>query len=73
MTQRRNLNALVETTSYSNVIVLEAVFSEHGDLASSFGINARTSLALIVGGKLVDTNVGGTSASRVKAFLDQAG
>lgn len=71
-TQRKNLSALVAQDAYSDVIVLEAIYSSHRDFAASMGINARTSLALIVNRELVAIEVGGTSTSRVKALLDQA-
>ena len=71
--QRRNLSALLEEEAYQDVIVLQAVFSKHRDFASSLGIKARTSLALIVDGELAEINVGGTSTSRVQNLLDSAG
>jgi len=71
-TQRRNLSALLEQEQYSDIIVLEAVYGENRDFASQLGINARTSLALIVDRDLVAIEVGGTSVSRVQALLDQA-
>ena len=71
-TQRRNLNTLVQQDAYSDIIVLEAIFSEHREFAASMGINARTSMALIVNRNLLATEVGGTSTARVQALLDKA-
>lgn len=72
-TQRRNLSALLEDEAYQDVIVLEAIFGEHRDFAASLGINARTSLALIVDRNLTAIEVGGTSTASVQALLDAAG
>jgi thiol-disulfide isomerase/thioredoxin len=72
-TQRCNLSALQQQDAYSGIIVLEAIFSEHRNFASSMGINAHTSLALIVNRDLVAIEVGGTSRARVQALLDKAG
>ena len=67
-----HLNALTASEPYSDFIILEAFFGEQRDLAQSMGINARTSLALIVNRELVAIEVGGTSVDRVQALLDQA-
>lgn len=72
-TQRRNLSLLLEQEAYEDVIVLEAIFSENRDFASNLGINARTSLALIVDRELAAIDVGGTSVARVQNLLDAAG
>ena len=72
-TQRRNLAALVSQGEYQDTIVLEATFSQHRDFAADLGINARTSLALIVDRDLVAIEVGGTSSAAVQALLDAAG
>ena len=69
-TQRRNLSALLEQDAYSDVIVLEAVFSEHRDFAAQLGIRARTSLALIRDRELAAIEVGGTSVTSVQALLN---
>ncbi len=72
-TQRRNLSTLLENEAYADVIVLEAIFSEHREFASSLGINARTSMALIVNRELTAIEVGGTSTASVQNLLDAAG
>ena len=70
-TQRRNLNALLlSDEAYEDVIVLEAVYSDHREFAATLGIRTRTSLALIVDRELVAIEVGGTSQARVQALLD---
>ena len=67
--QRRYLRAALEDEAYADVIVLEAVHSEHRDFAKSLGINARTSLALIDGRELVAIEVGGISPKAIAALL----
>ena len=69
-TQRHNLQTLLRDKAYADVIVLEAVFSQHRDFAAELGINTRTSLALIVDRELVATEIGGTSLDRVQALLN---
>ena len=71
-TQRRNLSTLTASTPYDGFIILQATFGEHRDFAKSMGINARTSIALIVDRKLVGIEVGGTRTSDITALLDQA-
>lgn len=71
--QGRTMETLVsDGGSHENVIMFNAVYSTHRDLARSLGINRRTSMALIHNGEVTSTIVGETRAAQLTEFLNRA-
>lgn len=71
--QEKVINALVDQSDYSKVLVLRVLFDSEQDLLKRFGVRRQSTLILFKNGEEVARAVGITSSQAIANLLKKAG